>query len=47
MSYEMRVYCENCGKLSNLKIPKGTVKEDEIDDAECPFCGVEGHMQFS
>lgn len=43
----MRVYCKNCGKLSNLVIPKGVVKEDAIEDTECPHCGVEGYMEFS
>jgi len=46
MSYEMAVFCANCNKSSALKIPRGTLKEDEIEDAECPHCGVEGHLEF-
>ena len=47
MTYEMRVICTNCYKLSHIKIQLGTLKEDGIKDAECEHCGVEGKLEFS
>lgn len=47
MSYVMRVFCKNCNKLSNIEIPKGTVKEDVVKDIECPHCEVVGKCQYT
>jgi len=45
--YEMTVFCDNCRKVSTLKIEKGVLKEEAIDEEECPNCGVEGRLEFS
>jgi len=47
MSYEIRVYCSNCGKFSTVKIDKGTPKDDVVDQIECPHCEVEGYCTYS
>ena len=47
MTYEMRVFCSNCNKLSNVNIEKGTPKEDVIDEMECIHCGVVGDCEYS
>jgi len=47
MSYDMRVYCSNCGKFSTVNIDKGTPKDDIIDELECPHCEVPGECEFT
>ncbi len=35
-TYNLPVFCENCGYEGNLDIPKGTT----VDKYSCPTCGV-------
>jgi len=43
----MRVLCDNCSRFSNIEIPRGTAKEDVVDEIECPNCGVVGHCRYA